>query len=100
MANIYGTYTLFKRETKRFMKVYMQTILAPVVSNLLYFAVFGLSLRQAIPQVQGVSYLAFLVPGLIMLGMINNAFQNPSSSIIIMKFQGLISDLMIIFLRF
>ena len=77
----------------------MQTIIAPVVSNLLYFAVFGLSLRKAIPSIEGVSYLAFLAPGLIVLGMVNNAFQNPSSSIIIMKFQGLIDDLMTIPLK-
>ncbi len=77
----------------------MQTIFAPVVSNLLYFAVFGLSLRKAIPTVDGVSYLAFLIPGLIVLGMINNAFQNPSSSMIIMKFQGLIDDIMTIPLK-
>ncbi len=94
MANPLGTWTMFKRETKRFMKVYTQTILAPVVNNLLYFAIFGISLHRAIPEIQGVSYLQFLVPGLITLGMVNNAYQNPSSSIIIMKYQGLVRDLM------
>ena len=99
MNNVRGTWTLFKRETMRFLKVYLQTILAPVISNLLYFAVFGFSLHRAIPSVQGVSYLQFIVPGLIIMGLVNNAYQNPSSSIILMKYQGLIGDLLSIPLR-
>ena len=94
MTNPWGTWTMFKRETKRFMKVYTQTLLAPVVNNILYFAIFGVSLHRAIPNVQGVGYLEFLVPGLVIMGLINNAYQNPSSSIIIMKYQGLVRDLM------
>ncbi len=99
MANPTGTLTLFKRETKRFLKVYTQTIFSPVVSNLLYLAIFGLSINRAIPTVSDITYLQFLVPGLVIMGIINNAFQNPSSSIIIMKYQGLISDLMTIPLK-
>jgi ABC-2 type transport system permease protein len=98
MSNPIGTFTLFKRETNRFLKVYMQTLLSPVVSNLLYLAIFGISLQRAIP-IEGITYLQFLVPGLIMMGLINNAFQNPASSIIQMKFMGLISDLMTIPLK-
>ena len=89
MANPLGTWTLFIRETKRFLKVWMQTVASPVFSSLLYFAIFGVSLNKAVP-VEGVTYLQFLVPGLIILGMINNAYQNPASSLIIMKYQ--ISD--------
>lgn len=99
MSNTYGTWTLFKRETMRFSKVYLQTVLAPVLNNLLYFAIFGISLHRAIPNIQGVNYLEFLVPGLIIMGIINNAYQNPSSSLIIMKYQQLISDLLIIPLK-
>lgn len=99
MANIRGTITLFKRETKRFMKVYMQTVLSPVLSNLLYLAIFGLSLKRTVELGDGITYLQFLVPGLIIMGIVNNAFQNPSSSMIIMKYQGLIGDLMSIPLR-
>lgn len=99
MANRYGTFTLFKRETMRFLKVYMQTIFAPVLVNLLYFAVFGFSLHKAIPDIQGVTYLQFMVPGLIIMGLVNNAYQNPSSSMILMKYQGIISDLMSIPLK-
>lgn len=99
MANAYGTWTFFKRETKRFMKVWMQTIMAPVINNLLYFAIFGLSIGRAVTEVAGIPYLEFLVPGLIMMGIINNAYQNPSSSIIIMKYQGLITDILMIPLK-
>lgn len=98
MNNPRGTWTLFLRETKRFMKVYLQTILAPVVGNLLFLAIFGLSISRDVP-IEGVTYLQFLVPGLIIMGIINNAYQNPSSSLIIMKYQGLISDLMTIPLK-
>lgn len=99
MSNKLGTLTLFKRETNRFMKVYLQTLFAPVFSNLLYFAIFGLSLYKAVPDVNGITYLQFLVPGLIAMGIINNAFQNPSSSLIIMKYQGLIQNLLTIPLK-
>jgi ABC-2 type transport system permease protein len=81
------------------MKVYLQTILSPVLSNLLYLAIFGLSLKRTVELGGGMTYMQFLIPGLIIMGIINNAFQNPSSSIVIMKYQGLISDLMSIPLK-
>jgi ABC-2 type transport system permease protein len=99
MMNYYGIWTLFKRETNRFLKVYSQTVLAPVVSNLLFLTVFGLSLNRANPGFEGVSYLAFLVPGLVMSGIANNAFQNPSSSLIISKYTGVLPILMTIPLK-
>lgn len=99
MSNHLGTWTLFKRESQRFLKVWMQTILAPVVSNLLFLTIFGLSLSKSVATVGGLPYLAFIVPGLIMMGIINNAFQNPSSSIMIMKYQGIITDLMTVPLK-
>jgi len=99
MHNPTGTYTLFKRETKRFLKVWMQTILAPVISNLLFLMIFGLSISRSVDNIGGLSYLQFIVPGLVLMGIVNNAYQNPSSSMIIQKYQGLIQDLMIIPLK-
>ncbi|PKL36405.1 ABC transporter [Candidatus Peregrinibacteria bacterium HGW-Peregrinibacteria-1] len=93
--NLTGAMTLFKRETHRYLKVYSQTILTPVISNLLFLMIFGLSIGRDIPG-SDLSYLQFVVPGLVMMGIINNAYQNPSSSIIIMKYQGLISNLLTI----
>lgn len=99
LNNAYGTWTLFKRETKRFLKVYMQTLLGPVASGVIYFAVFGVSIYTLLPETESSKYLIFIVPGLISMGIINSAFQNPSSSMIIMKYQGLISDLLTIPLK-
>ncbi|MBT4917591.1 ABC transporter permease [Candidatus Peregrinibacteria bacterium] len=98
MINPRGTWTLFKRETWRYLKVYQQTVLAPVISNILFLAVFGLSIQRTIPNTD-LEYLQFLAPGLILMGIINNAYQNPSSSMIIMKYQNLIESLLMLPLR-
>jgi ABC-2 type transport system permease protein len=88
-----GFVTLLKREIHRFMKVSVQTVLAPLISNILYLGIFGgmLSTRQA--AMGGVDYLHFLVPGLVTMGAIFAAFQNPAFSIISQKFQNTIQDL-------
>lgn len=98
--NFYGAYTLFKKEVNRFKKVWVQTVVSPLVSNLLFLAIFGLSLHRSMPELEGgITYLQFLVPGLVIMGMMNNAFQNSSSSIIIAKYNDTISDLLTIPLR-
>jgi ABC-2 type transport system permease protein len=99
-SNTYGAYTLFKKEVNRFKTVWVQTIVSPLISNLLFLAIFGLSLNRSMPELDGgVTYLQFLVPGLVIMGMMNNAFQNSSSSIIIAKYNDTISDLLTIPLR-
>lgn len=85
--------TLFRREIARFLKVIVQTIITPFVSSFLYLLIFGVSLGSTMPAHQGVSYLAFLIPGLMMMGLMNNAFQNSSSSIVSSKFSGDLEDL-------
>ncbi|MBL7543837.1 MAG: ABC transporter permease [Bdellovibrionaceae bacterium] len=86
-------WTLFKKEVKRFLKVMMQTIVTPFMSSFLYLLVFGVSLGAKMNDVYAVSYLAFLIPGLMMMGLMNNAFQNSSSSIAVMKFSGDLEDI-------
>ncbi len=86
-------WTLFKKEVKRFLKVMMQTIVTPFMSSFLYLIVFGVSLGSKMNDVYAVSYLAFLIPGLMMMGLMNNAFQNSSSSIAVMKFSGDLEDI-------
>lgn len=81
-------FTLFKKEVARFQKVWFQTILAPVVMVMLYFLVFGHVLSGKVEVFPGVGYLAFLVPGLLMMSIIQNAFANTSSSIIQSKVMG------------
>lgn len=76
------------------MKVWLQTLLAPVISTALFFLVFALALGHGSEAVEGVPYLQFLVPGLIMMAMVQNAFANTSSSIIIAKIQGNIVDVL------
>lgn len=85
--------SLLKKEIKRFLKVSIQTVLTPLVSSSLYLLIFGVSLGSFIKTASGITYLEFLIPGLVMMGCLNNAFQNASSSIIVAKFAGDLEDL-------
>ncbi|MEE9381674.1 MAG: ABC transporter permease [Hyphomonadaceae bacterium] len=90
-VNWLGLWTLYKREVGRFIKVATQTIFAPVVSTLLFMIVFKLAYPQRPPFVwDGVSvdFNDFIAPGLVMMAILNNAFQNTSSSLTIAKVQG------------
>lgn len=84
--------TLYYREIKRFAKVSVQTVFSPLVSSSLYLLIFGVSLGSAIQLENNMSYLAFLIPGLVMMSVLNNAFQNTSSSIVSGKFSGDLED--------
>ena len=86
--NLTGTYTLFYKEILRFGKVLLQTLIAPVITALLYLLVFGHVLTGRVEVFPGVSYTAFLVPGLVMMSVIQNAFANSSSSLIQSKVTG------------
>jgi len=91
-SNWLGLYTLYMREVRRFVKVYTQTIVGPVVTTLLFLAVFMLALGRAVNEVNGVPFTEFLAPGLIMMAIVQNAFANTSSSMMIAKIQGNIVD--------
>ncbi len=93
--NYIRLYTLSKREVLRFLKVWTQTLSSPVIIALLYFAVFGGALSSQITDIPGTSYLAFILPGLMMMQSTANAYQNPSSSLIIAKYHGNIKDLLV-----
>ena len=86
--NLTGTYTLFYKEVLRFGKVLLQTLIAPVIASLLYLLVFGHVLTGRVEVFPGVSYIAFLVPGLVMMSVIQNSFANSSSSLIQSKVTG------------
>lgn len=83
-----GWQTLFKKEVLRFWKVSFQTVLAPVVSALLYLMIFSHVLDGKVEPYPGVSYGQFLVPGLVMMSLLQNAFANASSSLIQSKITG------------
>jgi ABC-2 type transport system permease protein len=93
-VNWVGLWTLTAKEIRRFLKVHTQTILAPVVTTLLFYAVFALALGAVVRRVGAVSFLDFLAPGLIMMAIAQNAFANTSSSVIIAKIQGNIVDVL------
>jgi len=91
-ANWGGLEALYRREIRRFWKVGMQTVLAPVVTSLLYMMVFAVATQGARAPLEGVSFNAFVAPGLVMMAILNNAFANSSSSIVQAKLQGLEAD--------
>jgi ABC-2 type transport system permease protein len=86
--NWIACFTLFKKEISRFAKVWLQTVIAPVVTALLYLLVFGHVLEGRVEVFSGVSYGEFLIPGLLMMAVIQNAFANTSSSLIQSKVMG------------
>ena len=83
-----GLYTLFKKELLRFWKVSFQTVAAPVMTALLYLLIFSHVLESHVQVYPGVSYTAFLIPGLTMMSLLQNAFANSSSSLIQSKVMG------------
>jgi ABC-2 type transport system permease protein len=90
--NRLGLWTLYMKEVRRFFKVQTQTIWAPAVTTLLYLVIFTLALGGGGRQVMGVSFASFVAPGLIAMGMINNAFANASFGLLVGKMQGTIID--------
>ena len=93
-VNWLGLWTLYHKEVQRFLKVITQTVLAPVVTTLLFFAVFALALGGNTRHMGDLPFITFLAPGLIMMATTQNAFANTSSSIMISKIQGNIIDML------
>ena len=92
--NLIGLQTVAMKEVGRFMNVYLQTIVAPVVTTLLFYAVFALAFGGVTRTIGEIPYMTFLAPGLIMMTMVQNAFTNTSSSMVISKVQGNIVDIL------
>lgn len=84
--------TLTRREVSRFMKIKGQTIGAPLLETFLYISIFGGALGSRVGEIDGIDYIVFVIPGLIMMAWAMNAFTNNSSSILQQKFQGAIDD--------
>lgn len=91
-VNWLGLSMLGWREVRRFLAVWQQTVLAPLITAGLFLTVFALAFGAGRADVMGVPYLAFLAPGILMMTVIQNAFANTSSSIVIAKVQGNIVD--------
>jgi len=91
-VNWIGLWTLYARESRRFMKVWAQTLAAPAVTTILFMVIFSLALGGRGRMVADMPYAQFLAPGLIVMAILQNAFANTSSSILISKVQGNIVD--------
>ena len=92
--NWQGLQTLVEKEVGRLIAVYSQTVIAPVVTTLMFYTVFALAFGGVARSVGETPYLLFLAPGLLMMSMVQNAFANTSSSLVIAKVQGNIVDLL------
>ena len=86
--NFAGAGTLFRKEILRFWKVAVQTVAAPVLTAVLYLLIFGHVLEGRVEVYPGVGYTIFLIPGLVMMSVLQNAFANSSSSLIQSKVTG------------
>ena len=93
--NTVGMKTLLVKEVRRFLRVPGQTVLSPLISTTLYFVVFAYSVGSRVGAIHGVSYVHYIVPGLVFLGIANNSFLNSSSSLFITKIQGTVVDLLV-----
>ncbi|NBW57040.1 ABC transporter permease [bacterium] len=87
--------TISYKEVKRFLRIWIQTLLPTPITVLLYFLIFGALLGERLGEVGEFSYILFMTPGLIMLGIINNAFSNVVSSFFISKFQRSIEEILV-----
>src|SRR6201992_3737288 len=92
--NIYAIRAIDKFEMARTWRTLMQSIIAPVISTSLYFVVFGAAIGSRIREVDGISYGAFIVPGLIMLSLLTQSISNASFGIYFPEFTGTIYELL------
>ncbi len=94
MMNLHAVRAIFRFEMARTWRTLMQSVISPVISTSLYFVVFGAAIGSRIPEVEGVSYGAFIVPGLIMLSLLTQSISNASFGIYFPKFSGTIYELL------
>jgi len=93
--NHIGFSTLLYKECARFLRLANQTIVPPLLTASLFIIIFGYSLGSRINEVSGVSYMFFLIPGLVMMSVISSSYANTSSSLYIQRFQGSIQELLV-----
>lgn len=91
-ANWVAYATLTRREIRRFMRIWLQTLIPPVITTSLYFLIFGKLIGSRIGNIDGVSYIEYIAPGLIMMAVLMNAYSNVSSSFFSTKFHRNIEE--------
>ncbi len=87
--------TILRKEIKRFTRIWIQTLLPPAITMILYFVIFGKLIGSRIGDMGGFSYIEFVAPGLIMMAVITNAYANVSSSFFSAKFQRSVEELLV-----
>ncbi|SGY94226.1 ABC transporter permease [Moritella viscosa] len=87
--------SILNKEITRFMRIWVQTLVPPAITMSLYFVIFGNLIGSRVGQMEGFSYMAFIVPGLIMMSVITNSYSNVASSFYSAKFQGNIEELLV-----
>lgn len=90
-----GYQTIVRKEVHRFFRIWTQTLVPPIVTQTLYFLIFGKFIGSQIGDINGISYMAFLVPGLVMMSVINNSFTNVAGSFFSSKFQRSIEEILV-----
>ena len=95
MQNITGLYTLTLKETKRILRIWRQTLVPPIITTILYFLIFGKLIGHRIGDMNGVSYMQFIAPGLIMMSAITASYTNTASSFFLSKFVRNIEELLV-----
>lgn len=87
-------YTLVYKEVYRFMRLFRQTVIPPVITTLLFILIFGYSLGSAIRKIEGFDYIIYILPGLAQMGVINNAYQNSSTSLFMSRMERSIENVL------
>jgi ABC-2 type transport system permease protein len=93
-VNWVGLSMLYQREVQRFLKIATQTLAAPVITSILFLMVFSVAIGERASFAGDIDFVTFLVPGLVMMNVLQNAFANTSSSLVVSKVQGNIVDLL------
>jgi len=94
-TNFVALTTLLRRETWRFMRIWSQTLLPPTITMSLYFIIFGKFIGSQIQHIQGYAYIQYIVPGLIMMSIMTNAYSNTAASFFLTKFNKSIEEILV-----
>jgi len=94
-ANLVAFRTIVKREVQRFLRIWPQTLVPPAISIALYFLIFGAIIGRRIGEMSGFDYMSFIIPGLIMMAVITNAYSNVASSFFSSKFQRSVETILV-----
>ena len=92
--NVIGLRAFYYREVMRFLKIITQTVFAPIITAVLFMAVFAVAIGERLGSESGLDYVVFLAPGLVMMQVLQNAFANTSTSFVVSKVQGNIVDML------